>query len=188
MASQAHGEPITGSSLTASPFSTKKKKKYRVRNWTQSTHHVASAWHHVASSLAERSNPNTKANQTQNSANQTQSTEVFIKKKKIPNTQTKIKPSKPLTHGRSRRRRHRRSELVVIVVVRLVAPHRRSEIGERRWLCLCSSARCSSLGAPSGPPSRYFTLFSLWLFLNLSLFNLYLTEIKNEMNNRRSTS
>ena len=27
MASQAHGEPITGSSLTASPFATKKKKK-----------------------------------------------------------------------------------------------------------------------------------------------------------------
>ena len=27
MASQAHDEPITGSSLTASPFSTKKKKK-----------------------------------------------------------------------------------------------------------------------------------------------------------------
>ena len=26
MASQAHGEPITGSSLTANPFSTKKKK------------------------------------------------------------------------------------------------------------------------------------------------------------------
>ena len=133
-------------------------------------------------------NPNTKANQTQNSANQTQSTEVFIKKKKkIPNTQTKIKPSKPLTHGRSHRRRHRRSELVVVIVVRLVAPHRRSEIRERRSLCLCSGARRSPLSAPSDPPSRYFALFSLWLFLNLSLFNLYLTEIKMEMN-RRSTS
>ena len=79
------------------------------------------------------------------------------KKKKISNTQTKIKPSKPLTHGRSRRR----SELIVVVVVHLVAPHRRSKIGERRSLCLCSGARCSLLDAPSGPPSRYFALFSL---------------------------
>ena len=83
------------------------------------------------------------------------------KKKKIPNTQTKIKPSKPLTHGRSHRRRHRRSELVVVIVVRLVAPHRRSEIRERRSLCLCSGARRSPLSAPSDPPSRYFALFSL---------------------------
>ena len=83
------------------------------------------------------------------------------KKKKIPNTQTKIKPSKPLTHGRSRHRRRCRSELVVVVIVRLVTPHRRSEIGERRSLCLCSGAWCSPLGAPSDPPSRYFALFSL---------------------------
>ena len=101
---------------------------------------------------------------------------MFIKKKKIPNTQTKIKPSKPFTHGRSRRRHRRRNELVVVVVARLVAPHRRSEIGERRSLCLCSGAQCSPLSAPSSPPSRYFALF-----LSESLA-LYLTEIKKEMN------
>ena len=98
---------------------------------------------------------------------------MFIKKKKkIPNTQTKIKPSKPLTHGRSRRRRRRRSELIVVIVVRLVAPHHRSEIGEWRMQI---GVRCSLLGAPSDPSSRYFALFSLCLLLSLSLFNLYLS-------------
>ena len=167
MASQAHGEPITGSSLTASPFST--KKKYRVRNWTQSAHHVAGAWHHVASSLAERSNPNTKANQTQ-------STKVFIKIKKKKKKKSLIhKPkSNPITHGRSRRRCRRRSELVVVVVARPIAPHRKSEIGERRSFCLYSDARCSPLDAPSGPPSRYFVLFlsnSLSVSRSLSHWN-----------------
>ena len=114
--------------------------------------------HHVASSLAERSNPNTKANQTQNSANQTQSDRGVYLKKKKKSPIHKPKPN-PVTHGRSRRRRRRRSELLVVVVARPVAPHRRSEIGECRSLCLCSGARCSPLGAPSGPPSRYFALF-----------------------------
>ena len=53
MASQAHGEPITGSSLTASPFSTKKKKKIQSqklnpinpsRRWRLASHHVVAGW------------------------------------------------------------------------------------------------------------------------------------------------
>ena len=128
-------------------------------------------FHHVVSSLAERSNPNTKANQTQ-------STEVFIKKKKKSPIHNP-KPN-PVTHGRSRCR-HRRS---IIVIARSIAPHRRSEIGERKSLCLCFGARCSPLSAPSGPPSRYFALFLSTLSQSLTL---YLTEIKTEMN-RRSTS
>ena len=83
MASQAHGEPITGSSLTASPFSTKKKKN--TESEIEPNQPITSLEPGITSRrrwLAERSNPNTKANQTQNSANQTQSTEVFIKKKK----------------------------------------------------------------------------------------------------------
>ena len=155
MASQAHGEPITGSSLTASPFSTKKKKK-NTESEIEPNQPITSLAPSITSRrrwLAERSIPNTKANQTQNSTSQTQSTEVFIKKKKkkIPNTQTKIKPSKPFTHGRSRRHRRRRRRSPG-------RPHRRLEIKERRTQI---GVRCSPLGAPSGPPSRYFALFSL---------------------------
>ena len=156
MAIQAHGEPITGSSLTASPFSTKKKKKIQSqklnpinpsRCWRLASRRV------VASREIKpqyKSKPNTEHRGVYQK-----------KKKKIPNTQTKIKPNKPLTHGRSRHCRRCRSELVVVVIVRLVTPHHRSEIGERRSLYLCSGARCSPLGAPSGLPSKYFALFSL---------------------------
>ena len=84
MASQAHGEPITGSSLTASPFSTKKKKK-NTESEIEPNQPITSLAPGITSRrrwLVERSIPNKKANQTQNSASQTQSTEVFIKKKK----------------------------------------------------------------------------------------------------------
>ena len=87
MASQAHGEPITGSSLTASPFSTKKKNTESEIEPNQPIMSLAPGITSRRRWLAERSNPNTKANQTQNSANQTQSTEVFIKKKKKKNPQ-----------------------------------------------------------------------------------------------------
>ena len=87
----------------------------------------------------------------ENAANQTQGTEVFIKKKKKKSLIHKPKPNL-VTHRRSRRC----SELVV---ARLIAPHRRSKIGERKSLCLCSGAQCLPLGAPSSPPSRYFALF-----------------------------
>ena len=142
-----------------------------MRNWT---YHVAGTWQNLITSRRRWQRDQTPIQkQTKHRTQQTKhkAQRCLSKKKKISNTQTKIKPSKPLTHGRSRRR----SELIVVVVVRLVAPHRRSKIGERRSLCLCSGARCSLLDAPSGPPSRYFALFSLWLFLSLSLFNLYLS-------------
>ena len=142
MASQAHGEPITGSSLTASPFSTKKKKKIQSqklnpinpsRRWRLASRRVVTSRGEIKPQY--KSKPNTELSKPN-----TKHRGVYQKKKKIPNTQTKIKPSKPLTHGRSRRRRRRCSELVVVVVVRLVTPHRRSEIGERR---LVFAARCS---------------------------------------------
>ena len=82
-------------------------------------------------------------------------TEVFIKKKKIPNTQTKTKPSNL--------RSHRRSSLIVVVVVACqLALHCRSQILDRRSLCLCSSAQCSVL-----PPAlpQGISLFSLSLYL-----------------------
>ena len=90
MASQAHNEPITGSSLTASPlqaspFSTKKENTDSEIEPNQPITSLAPGitsrrrWQRDQTPL-----PNTKANQTQNSANQTQSTKVFIKKKKNP--------------------------------------------------------------------------------------------------------
>ena len=161
MASQAHNEPITGSSLTASPlqaspFSTKKKKIQSQKlnpinpscRWRLASRRVVAGCREIKPQY--KSKPNTELSKPN-----TEHRGVYQKKKKISNTQTKIKPSKPLTHGRSRRRRRCRSELVV---VRLVAPHRKSEIRERRAQI---GVRCSPLGAPSGPPSRYFALFSL---------------------------
>ena len=169
MASQAHNEPITGSSLTASPlqaspFSTQKKKKIQSQKlnpinpscrWRLASRRVVAGWQRDQSPIQKQTK-----HRTQQAKHRAQRC-LSKKKKKILNTQTKIKPSKPLTHGRSRRRRRRRSKLVVVVVVvvvRLVAPHRRSEIGERRTQI---DVRCSPLGAPSGPPSMYFALFSL---------------------------
>ena len=131
--------------------------------------------HHVMSSLAERSNPNTKANQTQ-------STKVFIKKfkkkkKKIPNTQTKIKPSNPrtvtspLSSPQRACRRHRCS------------PGRpSSQIEDRRTQIALPLLRCSVL--PPALPQGISLFFSLTLSQSLCL---YLTEINKEMN-RRSTS
>ena len=130
--------------------------------------------HHVASSLTERSNPNTKAKQTP--TNQTQrcsskpNTEVFIKKKKKKKKSSIHKPKpNPVTHGHV-------AVVVVIVAARSssssslarspLITDRRSEIGERRSLCLCPV-----LGALSGPPSRNFALFlsdSLSVSLSLS--------------------
>ena len=107
--------------------------------------------HHVASSLAERSNPNTKANQTQRTRQTKHRAQRCLSKKKKKSLIHKPKPNL-VTHRRSRRR----SELVI---ARLIAPHRRSKIGERKSLCLCSGAQCLPLGAPSSPPSRYFALF-----------------------------
>ena len=135
-------------------------------------------FHHVASSLAKRSNPNTKANQTQNSANQTQSTEVFIKKKKIPNTQTKTKASNPRTvtsspqrAPRRRRRNSRPSSQIDIDIV-----DGRSVIGSllyRLRLCLCAGewSSSASLLPPAVRPSlKVFLSNSLSDSQSLSLF------------------
>ena len=103
-------------------------------------------------------------------------TKVFIKKKKkIPNTQTKTKPSNrrtvtspssslQLTHRRCRRSPGRPSSQIV---------DRRSEIGERKSLCLCSGARYTVL--PPALPQGISLSFSLTLSQSLSL---YLTEMK----------
>ena len=108
-------------------------------------------------SLAEKSNPNTVyTNSSKSKTNSSKpNTEVFIlkKKKNISNTQAKTKPqqTKP-----SNTRSCRRSSLVV------TRPS--SQIADR-------SASAPMLGAPSGPPSRYFSLFlsdSLSVSLSLS--------------------
>ena len=137
---------------------------YRIRNST----------HHVASSLAERSNPNTKANQTQRTpANQTQRC-LSTKKKKIPNTQTKTKPSNPrtvtspssllqLTHHLRRRSPGRPSSQIV---------DRRSENADRSASSPVLGARHSVL------LSALFQGISLFFSLTLSQsLSLYLTEI-----------
>ena len=114
-------------------------------------------------SLVKKSNPNTVYTaQKQNKLQQTKHRGVYQKKKKIPHTQTKTKPqqTKP-SNPRSRRR----SSLVVVVVVARPS----SQIADR-------FASTPVLGAPSDPPSRYFSLFlSNSLLVSLSL---YLTEMK----------
>ena len=77
------------------------------------------------------------------------------KKKKKKSPIYKPKPN-PVTHGRSRRHRCRHSSLIVIVIARLVALHRKLEIGERRLLCLYSDAWCSLW-----PSLKVFLSFSL---------------------------
>ena len=129
--------------------------------------------HHVASSLAEGSNPNIKANQTQRTlANQTQLQQtkhrgVYQKKKKIPNTQTKTKPSNPQTvmspssSPQLARHRHRcspgrpSSQIV----------DRRLENADRSASTPALVARCSLQ-----PSLKVFRSFSLWLSLSLSVF------------------
>ena len=143
-------------SRQAHEFSTKKKKSIqRIRN---ETHHVASREIKPIMSLVEKSNPNTVYTaQKQNKLQQTKHRGVYQKKKKIPHTQTKTKPqqTKP-SNPRSRRR----SSLVVVVVVARPS----SQIADR-------FASTPVLGAPSDPPSRYFSLFlsdSLSVSLSLS--------------------
>ena len=98
MASQAHGEPITGSSLTASPFSTKKKKIQSQklnpinpsRRWRLASRRVIAGKEikpqYKSKPNIELSKPNTEHRGVYQK-----------KKKKILNTQTKTKPSNPRT-------------------------------------------------------------------------------------------
>ena len=146
--------------------------------------------HHVASSLAERSNPitqykskpNTELSKPNTLTQRTEHRGVYQKKKKkIPNTQTKTKPSNPQTvtspsSSPQRACRHchhngRPSSQIDIDIV-----DGRSVIGIRLIALLSapmSDARQSSaslLPLPPAvwPPSRFFSL-------TLSL-SLYLTE------------
>ena len=85
------------------------------------------------------------------------------KKKKIPNKQTKIKPSKPLTHGRSRHRRRRRH----------CSPgHPSSQIEDRRTQIALPLLRCSVFAARCSlrPSVKVFrSFFSLTLSQSLAL-------------------
>ena len=91
---------------------------------------------------------------------------MFIKKKKkkIPNTQTKTKPSNPRTvtlPQRARRCRRRR------------LPDRpSSQIGDRRTQIALPLLQCSVLAARCSlrPSLKVFRSFSLWLSLSLSPF------------------
>ena len=151
-----------GSSLTASPrILNQKKKKINTENQKIP---ITS----LVTSLPEKSNPNitaytkqiskTKSNSSKakpNTDSQSDRGVYLKKKKKIPNTQTKTKPqqTKP-RNPRSRRRdavARRRSPLIA---------DRRPQIADRRSLCASASAPVLGAGcSPSGPPSRYFSLF-----------------------------
>ena len=135
-------------SRQAHAFSTEKKKiLQRIR---KSNHHVAGR---EIKSVAEKAYPNARyclyrANQTQQQTKHKEhkekhrehrETEVFILKKKNPQYTNKNQtPANP--------RSRRRDAAACSSSPSSLATHRRSEIG------LCS-------GAPSGPPSRYFSLF-----------------------------
>ena len=141
-------------SRQAHGFSTKKKKK-KINTESQKIPITS-----LVTSLLEKSNPNitayteqiskTKSNSSKakpNTDSQSDRGVYLKKKKKIPNTQTKTKPQQ--TKPRNPRS-HRHN----------AAARPSSQIADRRSLCASASApvlsaRCS----PSGPPSRYFSLF-----------------------------
>ena len=122
-------------------------------------------------SLVKKSNPNTVyTTQKQNKLQQTKHRGVYQKKKKkSPIHKPKPNPSKPnpVTHSHVTAARSSSSSLSL-------APHRRSQIVDQRLQIALPLLRCSVLGAPSGPPSRYFSLFlsdSLSVSLSLSHLN-----------------
>ena len=96
-----------------------------------------------------------KANQTQQQTKHREhiKTEVIILKKNPQYTHKNQTPANPWSRRRDAAARSPSPSSL--------APHRRSEIADR-------SASAPVLGAPSGPPSRYFSLF-LSLFISLSL-------------------
>ena len=89
MASQAHGEPITGSSLTASPFSTKKKKKKKIQSQKLNPINPLRRWRLASRRVVAgreikpqyKSKPNTELSKPNRKHRG-----VYQKKKKIPNT------------------------------------------------------------------------------------------------------
>ena len=170
MASQAHGEPITGSLLTGhgKPILNQKKKIQSQklnpinpsRRWRLASRRVVAGWQRDQSQYKSKSN-----RQTQNSANQTQSTEVFIKKKK----------KSPIHKPKSNPVNHLPTDGHVAAVVAAVSSSslssfawspliadRRSENADR---CSVFAARCSL--RPSVKVFRSF--FSLTLSQSLAL-------------------
>ena len=117
-------------SRQAHGFSTKKKKNYRESK--NRTHHVDGREIKPQCPILPIQSKSAKVNQTQQAtANQTQRDRgVYLKKKKIPNTQSKTKPqqTKPSNPPRSRCRdaaAHSCSSSPSTL-----APHRRSEIAD----------------------------------------------------------
>ena len=170
-----------------------------MRNWT---HHVAGAWQNPITSCRRWQKDQTPIQkQTKYRTQQTKHRAqrcLSKKKKKIPNTQTKTKPSNPWTvtssPQRARRRRrngHPSSQIDICSQIDIDIVDGRSVIGSslyRLRLCLCAGERCSSTSwlPPAVRPSlKVFFSNSLSDSQSLSL-SLYLTEwlnklIKNEM-------
>ena len=153
---------LVARSRQAHGFSTKKKKKI-YRESENRTHHVGGREIKPQCPILPIQSKSAKANQTQQAtANQTQRDRgVYLKKKKIPNTQFKTKPqqTKPSNPPRSRHcdaAAHSCSSLPSSL-----APHRRSEIAN------CSA---SALVLPAALPQGISLFFSLTI-----------TEMKNEM-------
>ena len=120
-------------SQQAHRFSTKKKKKLQRIRKSNPSHRCREI-----KSVAEKSNPNTayteqiSKSKSNSTANQTQTQSdrgVYLKKKKIPNTQTKTKPqqTKP-----SNPRSCCRDTAARSLSSSSLAPHRRSQIGDHR--------------------------------------------------------
>ena len=160
-------------SRQAHGFSTKKKKNTKNQKLNPSHH-----WQNPITSRRRWQRDQTPI-QKQTKHRELQQTKhraqrCLSKKKKSPIH--KPKPN-PVTHGWSRRRCRRRSSLVVvtIVIARPVAPHHRSQIGDRRTQIAWPRLRCLVLAAQCTlrPSLKVFLSDSLSDSQSLSL---YLTE------------
>ena len=158
MASQAHGEPITGSSLTASPFSTKKKKK-NTESEIEPNQPITLLAPGITSRCRWQRDQTPIQKQTKHTTQQT--------KHRAQRCLSKKKKKSPIHKPKSNPVNHLPTDGHVAVVSSSLSSSfawspliadRRSENGERRSVF---GVRCSPLGAPSGPLSRYFALFSL---------------------------
>ena len=171
MASQAHGEPITGSSLTANPFSTKKKKKIQSqklnpinpsRRWRLASRRVVAGWQRDQTPIQKQTKHRTQ--QTKHRAQRCLSKKKK-KKKKSPIHKPKSNPVNHLpTDGH-------------VAAVSSSSLARSPLIADRRLENADRSASAPVL--PPALPQGISLFFSLTLSQALTL---YLTEIKKEMN------
>ena len=156
-----------------------------MRNWT---HHVAGAWQNPITSRHRWQRDQTPIqkqtkHKTQQTKHRAQRCLSKKKKKKIPNTQTKTKPSNPWTitssPQRARRRRrngHPSSQIDIFSQIDIDIVDGRSVIGSslyRLRLCLCAGERCLSASwlPPTVRPSlKVFLSNSLSDSQSLSLF------------------